>query len=256
MRQWDVSDDRRGEPRALQPKVIIAGTGRAGTTLLVQLLSELGADTGFTGTEAGRYSPRARAGFEGDPTAPNAPRIVKSPGLSIHLGSMIDSGAVVVEHVIVPMRDLDIAAASRIRVSGYGRDRGIPGGVWGTRDARRQREYLAGAFYELIWTCVRHDIALTLLEFPRFAAEPDYAYEKVGWVVPQASASDFAAAAAKIVDLSMISEQPLSDSERRRLIFNEPRWWLWDGPRRVLRRKLRAIAAGDRNPPKANDVGS
>ena len=53
--------DRRG-------RILISGTGRAGTTFLVQLLTELGLDTGYSDPErvAMTYSEQARAGLEWD----------------------------------------------------------------------------------------------------------------------------------------------------------------------------------------------
>ena len=41
-----------------EPKVIITGTGRAGTTLLVQVLTDLGLDTGYTSDAEGDRSAR------------------------------------------------------------------------------------------------------------------------------------------------------------------------------------------------------
>src|SRR4051812_2282217 len=89
------------------PKIVITGTGRAGTTLLVQILTDLGFDTGFK-LDA-RINEDARAGLERDILHPNAPRIVKDPGLSRRLRGYLAEGTVAVEHVIVPMRDLDVA---------------------------------------------------------------------------------------------------------------------------------------------------
>lgn len=55
---------------------IISGTGRAGTTFLVELLTQLGLDT--QADKLG-YSINAHAGLEADITLPNAPYIVKNP---------------------------------------------------------------------------------------------------------------------------------------------------------------------------------
>lgn len=46
-------------------QVIISGTGRAGTTFLIQLLTCLGFDTGFANVEAA-IDPNCNAGMEWD----------------------------------------------------------------------------------------------------------------------------------------------------------------------------------------------
>src|SRR4051794_1476497 len=112
-----------------EPKIVIAGTGRAGTTLLVQVLADLGFDVGV---KVNSYiDPVSRAGLEGNIRSPKAPRVVKAPGLSIELDGLIAAGTVAVEHLIIPVRDLDVAAASRVRAAGYGRDMGARGGMIG-----------------------------------------------------------------------------------------------------------------------------
>ena len=124
-----------------EPKIVITGTGRAGTTLLVQVLTDLGLDTGFAADA--RIDEHASAGLETGIEAPDAPRIVKNPNLSRRLGELLDAGKVEIEHVIIPIRDLDIAAASRVRNTGYGSDLHTLGGLFGTTRATQQREALA-----------------------------------------------------------------------------------------------------------------
>src|SRR3954468_18928156 len=107
-------------PAAREPKIVIAGTGRAGTTLLVQVLTDLGFDTGFRANPNIEYE--ARAGLERNIRSADAPRVVKAPGLSLELDDLVVRGEVELEHVIIPVRDLDVVSASRVRASGYGRD--------------------------------------------------------------------------------------------------------------------------------------
>ncbi|MFM8971038.1 MAG: hypothetical protein ACKOOG_00035, partial [Actinomycetota bacterium] len=95
--------------------VVITGTGRAGTTLLVGILTDLGMDTGYQpGDEP---SASTKGGMERNLLAPDAPHIVKSPDLSRRLDGILSEGAAVVDHVIIPMRDLDVATASRVRAT-------------------------------------------------------------------------------------------------------------------------------------------
>ena len=68
------------ETKAPAHKVIITGTGRAGTTFLVRLLTELGLDTGYTRRNWSRdYFTHCDAGLEHDLAGPDAPYIVKNP---------------------------------------------------------------------------------------------------------------------------------------------------------------------------------
>lgn len=208
--------------------MIIAGTGRAGTTLLVALLSDLGLDTGFR--------PGVRmdgsGGLERDPSKGVMPRIVKSPGLSTRLGKLLDDNVVTVEHVIIPIRDLDIAAASRVRVAGYGRFLGVRGGFTGTRSARRQKRVLEAMLADLDWTIARYDLDHTFLEFPRFARDWQYLYEKLGFLDPTLTVDDFRVAVEKRYDPNEIREEPLSRRERTEAWLIAP----WTFVRRVAKR--------------------
>ncbi|MEO6468406.1 MAG: hypothetical protein ABIP21_04850 [Acidimicrobiia bacterium] len=193
-------------------KVVIAGTGRAGTTLLVQVLTDLGLDTGFEGTapiDAG-----VNAGLERSIEGPDAPRIVKSPDLSRTLGVILDAGRVRVDHVIIPIRDLDVAAASRIRNTKYGSDLHTWGGLLGTNRATRQRDALTGMLYELLYTVARHDLDHTFLLFPRFTTDWEYTYAQLSFLAPEIGADQWREALRARVKPGLIHERPLSRAER------------------------------------------
>jgi hypothetical protein len=195
-------------------KIVIAGTGRAGTTLLIDVLTELGLDTGFAkGTP---IDPQSRAGLERGIFSPNAPRVVKNPGLSGKLRSILDEGRIPIEHVIVPVRDLDVAVASRVRVSQYGRQHGVRGGMVGAKRPSTQRAYLAELFYDLVWTLIDHDVPHTFLAFPRFATDATYTYDKLRWLLEDITENDLAVALRARVQPAMITESPLTAEELRK----------------------------------------
>jgi hypothetical protein len=210
-------------------KIIIAGTGRAGTTFLVAVLSDLGLDTGF---RPGIPMDGVSGGLERSIGHADTPRIVKSPGLSTRLGKLLDDGAVQVDHVIIPMRDLDIASASRVRVAGYGRFLGVRGGFTGTRSASRQKKVLAAMLAELVWAVTRHDLAHTFLEFPRFTNDWQYTYEKLGFLDPALTADDFRIALEKRYDPGEIREEPLTRNEKIEATLLQP----WTFARRAAQR--------------------
>jgi hypothetical protein len=197
---------------SVDPKVVITGTGRAGTTLLVQVLTDLGLDTGFTPEH--QVNERVHAGLEFRIESPNAPRIIKDPNLSRRLGGLLDRGVVAIEHVIIPVRDLDVAVASRVRNTKYGSNLHTFGGLFGTPRATRQREALALLFYELLYTVTRYDLPHTLLLFPRFTEDWEYTYAKLSFLDPTVPPERWKEVLESRVDRTLIHEEPLSSSER------------------------------------------
>lgn len=166
--------------------VIISGTGRAGTTFLVQLLTELGLDTGFADSTSSLL-PNCNAGMEWDIRHPDAPYIIKSPWLCDYLDNVLQEEDIIIDHAIIPVRDLYSAAESRRDVtkrtdpSLYPGE--IPGGLWHTDIPEQQEAILAHQLYKLIYTVAKNDIPLTLLYFPRFIYDPKYLYEKLSFVL-------------------------------------------------------------------------
>lgn len=177
--------------------IIITGTGRAGTTFLVQLLSELGFDTGYASAPSGAaYFKHCSAGFEHpDPAAPGAPYILKNPDYCTTLQALLDGGRVCIDHAIIPVRDLRDAALSRARVGGDGT---VPGGLVGTADPARQEAVLAERFHGLVHTLLSNDIPLTFLLFPRFARDPDYTFDRLRWLLGNTTRKHFFEAFSRI----------------------------------------------------------
>ncbi|SRR6266571_4050113 len=174
--------------------VIISGTGRAGTTALVQLLTDLGLDTGFTDLSSGLFE-FASAGMSLDIRRPDAPYIIKSPWLCDYLDEVLLGGDVIIDHAIVPVRDLYSAAESR-RVVTEKADRSIypdsvPGGLWHTEDPAQQEAVLAGQLYKLVYAIAKHEIPLTLLHFPKFIYDPEYLYKQILFVLKEVDYDSF-----------------------------------------------------------------
>jgi hypothetical protein len=148
---------------------IISGTGRAGTTFLVELLTNLGLDTGFDPDNLA-IDPRAHAGLEYDLRKPNTPYFVKSPWLCDWLPAILEDENVVVDHAIIPVRNFVAAANSRARVTALAHaeeSSQVAGGLWSTNDPAEQVTVLFQKFSKLMETLARHDIPVTLMWFPR-----------------------------------------------------------------------------------------
>jgi len=146
--------------------IIISGTGRAGTTFLVQLLTALGLDTGFTDL---------------------ASYIIKSPWLCDYLDEVLEDGQYIIDYAVVPVRDLYSAAESRRDVTrrtvispveGV-----IPGGLWHTEIPQEQESVLADQLYKLIYTISKRDIPIILLYFPRLIRDPKYLHGKLEFML-------------------------------------------------------------------------
>lgn len=229
-------------PRPTAPvhKIVITGTGRAGTTFLVQLLTKLGLDTGYTSETLQRdYFNHCSAGLEHDLEHPEAPLIVKSPLLCESLPGIMERRTIVIDHAIIPMRALDDAANSRIRVGGEGE---TPGGLWGTGQAEQQKAVLAEKFHQLIHTLTVHDIPHTFLNFPQFARDADYTFRKLSWLFPHVSREDFIATFRSTARPDLIhnfgSRPPENRGEAARVYAAEKKRLRWH------RRARRAVAAG------------
>lgn len=172
--------------------VIISGTGRAGTSFLVALLTKLGFDTGFTPATL-RLHPLSRAGLELDIRQPDAPYIVKNPWLSQTLSEALNDPEIQIEHAIVPVRAFVAATASRRRVDRLAKREGakLPGGLWLTDDPARQREMLERQFAKLFETLARHEIPVTLLWFPRLIQDAEYLFRQMAWLLRDTDKTEF-----------------------------------------------------------------
>ena len=166
--------------------LIISGTGRAGTSFLMQLFTVLGLDTGFADPLVGIF-PNCNAGMERDLRSPDAPYVVKDPRLCDYLDEVMLGGQVMIDHALIPIRDLYASAESRRHVqrseaeSSAGPE--TPGGLWGTVVPELQEEVLARHFHRLMETLARHDVPTTLLHFPRMINEPEYLYARIAPVL-------------------------------------------------------------------------
>jgi hypothetical protein len=191
--------------------VVITGTGRSGTTFLVELLTHLGLDTGFTpeNLESKKYRV-ARAGLEHDIRWENCPYIVKKPRFNEYAQEVLNRGDIFIEHVFVPMRDLFSAAESRrfvekstltqlsfverMAVAQSGEP--LPGGLWQTTSVEtgEQEKVLLQQIYDLLYKLSDTSIPLTLMRFPRIVHDCRYLFEKLQPILSGIPYDQFAAA--------------------------------------------------------------
>ncbi|MBS44088.1 MAG: hypothetical protein CMH83_13175 [Nocardioides sp.] len=203
--------------------LVITGTGRAGTTLLVQWFTELGFDTGFTPeTARRRVNALSNAGLErglGGRGGHRVPYVTKAPSLMTGLGEALTSGRATVKACIVPMRDLAGAAESRRTASRLAQEQGLdprsqPGGLaFGAgRNPRRQEERLAVRFHELIHTVARHGIPTYFLAYPEFVRGEQSLYAALRPLLEEhgVTEAEATAAFAAVVDPDLVHDYDIN----------------------------------------------
>jgi len=175
--------------------VIIAGTGRAGTSFLVQYLAACGLETHLAANPHDKLDENANAGLEDTPIAGYAlPYVVKSPWLYEIVDDLVARTDITLDAVIMPMRDIVEAATSRVilemraryskeyldpQVAQWETWGETPGGVVYSLNPIDQARILALGFHETVRALVRKDVPIIFLDFPRLIEEGDYLWSKL-----------------------------------------------------------------------------
>ena len=198
-------------PDSRRHHTIISGTGRAGTTFLVKLLTNLGLDTGY-GRDKMEIFANCNAGLEGDLRDEKAPYIVKSPWICDYIEEVAANPGIAIDFAIVPMRVLEAAAESRRHVMRTSQGRplradgeGVPGGLWHTTDPTQQESVLARQLHRLFVGLAKTDASIILLHYPRLTRDPDYLFAKLHPLLGgSVSLARFHQAFASTVDASLV----------------------------------------------------
>jgi hypothetical protein len=199
--------------------VVITGTGRAGTTFLVELLTHLGLDTGYQPDEINeKKCPTARAGLEHDIRRPDAPYIVKSPWFCDYAEDVLLRNDVSIEHVFVPMRDLHGAAESRRFVSMSTTSgmtllkrlhqrifrKEVAGGIWRVANPDQQESVLLEQLYKLILSLSQSHVPVTLLRYPLLVHDAGYLFRKLNPILGDISHSRFESVFLRVADPGLV----------------------------------------------------
>ncbi len=217
-----TNDKPDREPEA---HLVIAGTGRAGTSFLVRYLTELGLDThlGRRG-ERDSWDESANAGLETVPLPNQAwdlPYVVKYPWLYQCIDHILGSGIMRLDAVIIPVRDLGEAAISRTLVELQSMHRSLPwmaeldqswevwgstpGGLTYSLNPLDQGRLLAVGFHHLVERLIRADIPIALVAFPLLIEDPHYLFRKLRPLLPETVSEDTAVAAhRRVSDLAKV----------------------------------------------------
>jgi hypothetical protein len=199
----NVHDDAR------RHHTIISGTGRAGTTFLVKLLTNLGLDTGYQQNQMQVWS-NCNAGLERDLRDDAAPYIVKSPWICDYIEEVVADESIAIDFAIIPMRVLEAAAESRRHVERETKELPPncltpPGGLWHTTDPTQQETVLAHQFHKLFVGLAKTQASIILLHYPRLTRDPQYLFNKLQPILGRAvSLSTFRDVFAQTVDASLV----------------------------------------------------
>ena len=165
--------------------LVIAGTGRAGTSFLVKWLGASGVDIG----EGLTWSERADAGYERKLTDENLPTVVKDPWLFAYC-DQVDPD--IIGELVIPMRNLPEAAASRTAKHGaglHGYYAMVAGGMIVEINDRDQENVLARGFHNLIYWATSFSIPYRTVIFPRTVNDASYCVEQFeSWLPDKSSA--------------------------------------------------------------------
>lgn len=191
-------------------KILITGTGRAGTTFLVRLFTLLGMDTGYApDTMENHIWKHCNAGLE----RPIGHRtlVVKNPTFLTQLATFHRTMNL---FVIIPLRELEESAASRAR---NGKN---PGGLWGSANKEEQVEAYETMMMRALMDIVQNDIQHVFLDFRRMIASWEYVYETLRPMMERFGPLDkdkFQAAWEQASELSRPKPENQQDYSHRRI---------------------------------------
>ena len=135
---------------------------------------------------------------------------------------------IVLDHVIVPIRDIAAAAASRkfvvesavAKLPVWGRLKAlikppkVQGGFFNTKSARKREKVLLLEFHKLMLALSSAHIPVILLQYPRLVKDSAYLYEKLKPVLGTISSEQFFQAFAQTVQPTWVHSFSKGDTAR------------------------------------------
>jgi hypothetical protein len=198
-----ASDEFRNQTE-VREHLLIAGTGRSGTSFLVRYMTELGMDTVLARQgEAAEWDEDANAGFEGMPLVDpdQVPYVIKNPWGFEFIDELLQHPTVRLRTAIVPVRDLRDAASSRMILerraihakAAWMAERDMPWESWGYTSGGAifslnpvdQARLLAVGFHHLMEKLITSDVPVIMLAFPRLVEDADYLFRALRSVLPE-----------------------------------------------------------------------
>ncbi|MDA0921208.1 MAG: hypothetical protein O2945_19235, partial [Planctomycetota bacterium] len=129
------------------------------------------------------------------PAFRDEPFIVKSPWFCDYAEEVICRDDILIEHIFIPIRNLNAAAESRRHVSETGlsklsflarlkhiiKPRLFAGGLWHTKssNSKKQENILLMQMYKLMLAISDAEIPVTLIRYPRLTKDSPYLFSKL-----------------------------------------------------------------------------
>lgn len=161
-------------------KVLITGTGRSGTTFLIQLFTFLDLDTGYDSKNYSKHiSDNCSSGMERPLNDPY--KYLKNPNIQ-RMGRDMERLLIntTIQAVIIPIRNYTESALSRVHLG-----ENANGGLWGgASDLSSQEKMYYEIMANFLLSMVVYDIATIFIDYKRMVSDPVYLYRKLRQVLP------------------------------------------------------------------------
>jgi hypothetical protein len=157
----------------MENKVVIGGTGRAGTTFLMKVLTHLGLNTGFTVDELDNHiHPETLGGLEVMGTKREEEAyFIKNPHYSFQIPRLVNQYEI--DFAILCIRDLHYATMSRVNNGSKS------GGLWMASDFESQKNHNLKAVYQFIYDCSVYCIPVKIINFQSLILGKDCAVSTI-----------------------------------------------------------------------------
>jgi hypothetical protein len=182
-------------------KVIITGSGQCGTTFLVDLLTELGFDTGYTPEQQGDPKGSREWTIRGEHARKERmPYILKNPRLCLDLLERAERWDWNIRHVYLLLRDYECVANNKNTRRGSARS---PGKT--KEESIEIYKTMASSFVgQAVLQVVKAELPYTFIMFPRSISDPKYLFEKLSFVLNGMSYETFLVGFNQIADPSKV----------------------------------------------------
>lgn len=158
----------------LTEKVMVTGTGRCGTTLIIKIFSFVGMNTGYTLED---YTDGIDTGCNAGMERPVMSRftVLKNPLFLSLVPNILEE--IRIKYMIVPIRDYVASAESRKRHT----EMGLKGGgfVNGAKDIESQVVLYNKAMAKFVLDITKYDVPTIFLDFDRMISDRKYVWNKL-----------------------------------------------------------------------------
>ena len=156
----------------MNERILITGTGRCGTTFLLKLFSFLQYDTGYSKENyKNNIHDNCNSGMERH--YKENFYILKNPNFIVNINHIIHDKDITIKNVIIPIREYNDAALSRLR---HGKN---PGGLWRANGLEVQILFYRRIISDYIYFMTRYNINTTFIDFDEMISNKKYLFDKL-----------------------------------------------------------------------------